>query len=93
MHNCNARWPKRDLRICHAKPVALAIRLLRDASFQKKNASTRQQKSNEKSARKRALLMFHTGCVRAILTKSLALRYLCRSLISLGSIVQSGPEK
>jgi hypothetical protein len=48
MHNCNARWPKRDLRICHAKPAALAIRLLRDASFQQKNASTRQQKSNEK---------------------------------------------
>jgi threonine/homoserine/homoserine lactone efflux protein len=48
MHNCDARWPKRDLRICQAKPVALAIRLLRDASFQQKNASTRQQKSNEK---------------------------------------------
>jgi hypothetical protein len=48
--------PKRDRRICHAKPASLAIRLLRDASFQKKIASTHQQKGNEKAPRKPALL-------------------------------------
>jgi hypothetical protein len=41
--------PKGDLRICHAKLGALAIRLLGDASFQKKIASTHQQNGSKKA--------------------------------------------
>jgi hypothetical protein len=93
MHNCNARWPKRDLRICHAKPATLAIRLLRDASFQKKNASTHQQNGNQKRPQADAFDVPYRQRSRQIVTMQLALRYSCRSSMSVGSIVLSGSEK
>jgi hypothetical protein len=93
MHNCNARWPKRDLRICHAKPATLAIRLLRGASFQKKNASTHQQNGNEKRPQADAFAVPYRQRSRQIVTMQLALRYSCRSSMSVGSIALSGLEK
>jgi hypothetical protein len=50
--------------ISHAKPATLAIRLLWNASFQKKIASTHRQKSNEKAPASGRFRMFQIGRVR-----------------------------